>query len=198
MIDQRQINYNRRPNGFKMIFLIFLVVLIAGFVYLITRPSKSSKQATVNNNANLNLNQSQTNVNSETANLNGNVNSLVSLKKDYQNKTYHFTVQYPQNYQLAEKETGESFNLTFTSGNDRISLSILPTALEGVIGEDSLSLQKREEIKVAGFTAVKLVGGNLKDGSPLNVIYFTKDNKLYSFSGYGEAYEAIVASFKSQ
>lgn len=194
MIDQRKINYHRRPNGLKLALLIVLVGLIIGFVYLITSPPESSKEI----NTNSNLNQPPANVNSGAVNSNGNVNASAVPKKVYQNKTYNFTVQYPQNYQLTEKESGGSFNLTFILGNDRISLSILPSALEGVVGEDSLSLEKKEETRVAGLAAMKLIGGNLKDGSPLNVIYFTKDNKLYNFSGYGEVYEALVASFKFQ
>jgi len=169
------------------IFLLVILVLVAGAYYFWMSSEKKSESPAVNENIVINTNQ------------NINLNTNQATLKNYKNTDYYFIVDYPSTWSMktnvSSSDKNEIFTAAFTTALDqRVSLSVMPEGLESAV-RDSININTENDIKIDAVNGKKLDGTNTKDGSPVTIILVKLNNRLYSFNGQSNDINEIIKNF---
>ncbi|MDD5567547.1 MAG: hypothetical protein PHH01_05120 [Patescibacteria group bacterium] len=115
---------------------------------------------------------------------NSNTNSTT-----YTSEKYGIEIRPPSGW-IATEQTVDSAGLVFLSvkltnqtNDDFATISVMDPELEGLV-RNSLSIERESDTLLSGLSAKKLVGGNMKDGSPVTMILAEKGNYLYQITSY--------------
>ena len=168
-----------------IVFVVVVVILLGAGLYLSLKNSDQEDNNTISNNSLVN----QTSDNSA---------KDVFLEK-YENSDYGFSIEYPADWQSETSSSGsgssEIFSIGLSKNGQEVGLSVMSDEMEGLV-RNSISVSKESILDIDGVMATKLEGGNVKDGSLVNLVIIKNKGRLYSFRGLGSDFDQIVSSFK--
>lgn len=112
----------------------------------------------------------------------------------YTDKTCGFSISYPGGYLSSNTTNGQSTILT----NPNNTNESIVTACETEIPKPPLPPEKLEEITVDGLPTLLYHDASSKDGTPRDeiIVKHPTNGKEIIVAGYGEAFNAAIASFK--
>jgi len=119
----------------------------------------------------------------------------------YSSLEHGFGVEYPVGWDIETLQTGDGDSsistVRFSGGDETVDIIITDQGMEGIIA-NSISIDAESEIAVSGQRARLLEGGNMKDGSPLNMVLLVNGDTLYAITGLGDSFNSIVEHFSLQ
>lgn len=124
-------------------------------------------------------------------------NSASNESVRYTDEEFPVQLEHPGGWTESRNATGEGknriVNVAFKDADQGVTLVIVDTSLEGIIRE-SYSTTDEQEVTMNGNPAKRLIGASAKDGSRMDLLFFTKDGTLYVLNGPATLLDRIGAT----
>ncbi|MBI3956592.1 MAG: hypothetical protein HY340_01240 [Candidatus Kerfeldbacteria bacterium] len=187
----------QRASRSPLLLLFVVVVVVFGISALALwwpDPTTLNKPAT--NGSTLNGN-----ANAATATTTANANASPAAPEPtitYDDEEFGFTLKYPESWQVKKEENGEAenriVNYSFGTGEQGVTLVVVPSALEGIIRE-SVAIESETTRTINGRSATVARARSAKDGSAVTLIFFSKDDTVFVLNGAPETVDRIGSTF---
>ena len=184
----------RRAAPFLPILFIVIVAAVLVSVFAWRPKDLSGTNALNQQNANASGNTNAT------QGENTNTNTAQSVKTTtYRDAEFGFSLKYPETWKTDTNENGEGenriVNYTFGADGRGVTLIVLPAAMEGLVRE-SISIVSENEATINGLAAKSITATSAKDGSPLSLIFFSKDDTLFDLNGPADLVASVGSTFQ--
>lgn len=171
--------------------LLFTCVLLLGFAALFLFSHKAvAPSPNTNINSSPANSQPSTNNNSDNSTAVGRQSpantNISTLTKRYHSDELGFTLAYPADWQVEQSSSGtgdaQVTNFALGKATEGVTVTVMPSSLQGIIGE-SFSLTNEQPVTVNGVAATRAHGTSAKDGSAVDLLFFTRSDKLFLLNG---------------
>lgn len=114
--------------------------------------------------------------------------------RTYRSDTFNFSIAYPAEWQVQQSSSGtgeaQVTNFTFGNGTEGATMTIMPGSLTGII-QESFSLTNERPVTINGIAATRAQGTSAKDGSAVDLLFFTRSDMLFLLNGKADVIDRI-------